>query len=82
MKKAPTIIVAILILVVLCYIGMIGYFFHNIGDLPFFAKFYFSIALISYTLAIPALIYTLRSRFKEIDKEKDNDYSKYWFYYR
>jgi len=74
-KIAPIIIVVIMSCYLIAY--AIALTFGMLSDVPKFISVILGIASILVIIAIIGLIYTLVERIKEIDKEDDDDLSKY-----
>lgn len=78
MKKIAPIIITIF---AVAYLGVSGYIllFVDSEDNWSVKLLLVIIGIVVFGILI-AMIYTLRQRLKEIDKEEDDDFSKYWVY--
>lgn len=74
-KVAPILIVIIMSLYILGYVFMLVT--GMLSGAPIAFTIILGILAVMMCLAVVALIYTLVVRLKEIDKEEDNDLSKY-----
>jgi hypothetical protein len=73
-KFAPIFIIVIALVLVMLYAGAVFIVLLNMGPLLTFVGIVFALGG---TGVAVALIVTLKRRLKEIEEEKDDDYSKY-----